>query len=125
MNYLIPQTVFFYLYYFQTALKTWCKIVTLLTEDYNNLLANSTSYKLFDNENNSNKTIKWNSEADVKQYLEESQRSMGWYKETDKRLHEVFIKFYKLTQHPRLKIRLELAQVCSLLIERCMKYVNR
>lgn len=103
-------------------MKTWCKIVILLTEDYNNLPTTATNYELSEtNENGSNKNVKLNNEAEVKRYLEESKRTIVWYKETDKKLHEVFVKFYNVTQHQHLTIRLELAKLCSSLIEKCMK----
>lgn len=113
------------LYFFKTALRTWGRFIILLTEDYNHLSISATNCEPSDtNESGTNKPIKWSSEPEVKQYLEETKRTVVWYKETDKKLRDVFIKFYNLTQHPHLKIRLELAQVCSSLIEKCLRYVK-
>lgn len=93
----------------------------LLAEDHNNVLSNTAEPE---HTPQSLKTTKWNNKADIEQYLNETRRTREWYRETDKKLYEGFVKFYGLTQHPHQKIRLELAHTCSSLIETSMKYVH-
>lgn len=105
------------------ALQTWGRIVALQMEDYNSSdnKLNLLSDQIKEMGLGESRKIKWKSESEVKDYIQTSQRSVGWYKETDEMLHKVVQSLFKLVQHSHPKVRLELAQTGCLLVFKCKK----
>lgn len=73
--------------------------------------------------NNKSNTQKLKTEQDVKKYLESKTRSKTWYAESDGKMKLLVVEFFKLAHHSHFKVRLELVQMCSLVITNCYRYV--
>lgn len=106
------------------ALRAWGRIVALHMEDFNSsddgidLLSSNLSKT---DTPALNPKVKWKSATEVKNYIENSSRSLQWYIQTDENLHKIISTFSKLIKHPHAAVRLELARICCLLLNRCNK----
>jgi hypothetical protein len=100
------------------ALKAWGRMVTLLMQDYNasdrriDILESTRPPDLNKN--------RWKDEAELKEYIKSTERSPGWYKQTDKKLQPIVVEFSKLAHHSHPGVRLELANMAALLIDNCV-----
>ncbi|XP_018569428.1 TELO2-interacting protein 1 homolog [Anoplophora glabripennis] len=106
------------------ALKAWGRIVTLLMDNYKagNDDFDFTNLKNIMNKKpviGTEKRKKFKDEKEIKEYLHTNKRTVPWYKDTDNRLQPLVVEFAKLTHHSHHKVRLELADMCGLIIENC------
>lgn len=61
----------------------------------------------------------WKDKTKIDAYLQNTQRSPAWYKQTDSQLCTIMSSLKKLTHHSHSSVRLELMHCCLLLIELC------
>jgi hypothetical protein len=93
-------------------------MVTLLMQDYNasdrriDILESTRPPDLNKN--------RWKDEAELKEYIKSTERSPGWYKQTDKKLQPIVVEFSKFAHHSHPGVRLELANMAALLIDNCV-----
>lgn len=104
------------------ALQAWGRIVALLMEDFNpsdqtinTLTVNFQSNVIIDPK------IKWKNIDETKEYIQKSSRTPEWYLKTDENLYKIIQTFSKLIEHTHVKVRLELVQMCCLLLHKCKK----
>lgn len=111
----------------QTAVQTWGRLVNLMMKDYNpidkkidfndiNLLFNKINSK--SPEKNKNK---FQSNDEIKEYINSSRRTQEWYRETDSKLIEHVNILQNICDHPNWTVRSELADISLLLLENCTK----
>lgn len=104
------------------ALRAWGRIVALFMEDFKSfddkikILFSDLNTKV-----NIEPKIKWKNAEEVKEYIESSSRTPEWYLKTDDNLYKIIQEFSKLIEHRHSKVRLELARMCCLLLEKCNK----
>ncbi|RZB40886.1 TELO2-interacting protein 1 -like, partial [Asbolus verrucosus] len=98
------------------ALEAWGRIVTLLMQDYR-----AFDEKLSDTKPNKLNKHKWKDDNELKEYIQQAQRSPEWYKDTDRKLQQLLVEFSKLTHHSHPKVRLELANMSALLVDNCIQ----
>lgn len=107
------------------ALRAWGRIVALLMEDFNppdqkiNTLTSDIKTKKAIKD--TNPKINWKSIHETENYIKNLSRTPEWYKKTDENLCAIIKTFSKLIEHPHVKVRLELAQMCCLLLQKCTK----
>lgn len=110
------------------ALKAWGRIITLLLQDYNPP-DNKFDFRTFKDNlgpdtnsgpSNSSPKQKFNTDADIEDYLRNVKQDPQWYCEADKRLQTFAVEFMKLTYHSRCEIRLELTFMCQIVINNCL-----
>lgn len=68
-------------------------------------------------------TTKWKTVEEINNYLGNTKRTAEWYKSTDEKLFKIAESFLQITTYSHSLIRLELAEMCSLLIRNCSKSV--
>lgn len=105
------------------ALRAWGRIIALQMEDFSpsDNRIDIFSYDVNEAMQSLNLTTKWKSASEVKAYINNSSRTIKWYKQTDENLHTIMKTFMKLIQHSHTKVRVELAEMCNLLIVKCNK----
>lgn len=97
-------------------------------QDYNaanqkiNLLPNLTADK--ENVVSLEPTKKWENANEIKDYIQKTKRSPVWYRETDKKLQHLAMRFIKLCGYP-WEVRRELVRMCNLVITNCMSTLPR
>lgn len=93
-------------------------------EDFYNTktASNSKALKNADNAeiNTKFKKEKFKDNKDVKEYLKNSKISLQWCQDTDSKLYLLALDFVKLIHHPHFKVRLELCNMCELIINTCL-----
>lgn len=91
-------------------------------QDYNSSGGNSNS--VIDNASDCTKSTRnktrWKNNEELNAYIENTKRSPQWYSETDKKLENLVVEFSKLTHHSHPSVRMELTDMCHLVIKNCL-----
>ncbi|KAF2903943.1 hypothetical protein ILUMI_02227 [Ignelater luminosus] len=105
------------------AVRAWGRMVALGLQNYNPIdsspIIENDTVLLNSESVTSLPRTKWKDKAKIDAYLQNTQRNLAWYKETDGKLSTIMSSLKKLTHHSRSPVRLELMHCCLHLIELC------
>lgn len=111
------------------ALRAWGRLVALQMQNYDSSadqnIPDTLAYHISscsikeESEDVTTRKNKWKTNEEVKEYIESSKRTLQWYKEADAKIKPMVKSLSRLTCHSHATVRLELTDVCSMLIKHC------
>lgn len=112
------------------AIKAWSRIVMIMMKDYKssddklNILDTIKYLTVKDNNSKETKQDKrFKTAEEINNYIDNTKRNSNWYRSTDEKLFTIIESFIQITNYNHSLIRLELLEMCSLLISNCSKLV--